>query len=157
MALLGAVLILTGGSFAGLMWRSFQRARAMEQWPRVEAQVLSSGVAERRIGPAGRPEFRFEVLFGYAWHGTRHTSERWTLRGSPWSARPSDAADLAARFPAGAAVECRVDPADPAVAVLKTDSRGPGYAIWFPLLFVAAGVGIIAGALRRRCRSIGDC
>jgi hypothetical protein len=45
---------------------------------------------------------------------------------------------------------CRVNPADPAVAVLRIDSRAPGYSLWFPALFVVGGVGIVVGALRRR-------
>ena len=139
-------IIIVGLLFAVLMWRSYLRAREMESWPRVEAVVLSSGVAERRVGDSGPREFRFEVLYGYEWEGQRRSSGRWTLRGSPWSSKPGKAGQLAAEFPTGATVTCSVSPDDPGLAVLKVDSRGPGYSLWFPLLFVAGGIGIVVGA-----------
>ena len=84
---IGLLLALAGAVFLWLMWRSFQRARAMREWPEVEAVVLSSEVAERRVGNTGPAEFRFEVLFGYEWQGERLSSDRWSLRGRPGAAK----------------------------------------------------------------------
>jgi hypothetical protein len=148
---IGVLLMLVGLVFSWLMWRSFQRAGEMREWPEVEAVVLRSAVGERRIG--GAPEFRFEVLYGYEWQGEKLTAERWKLRGSPWSKRPDEALALAGRLPAGSRVLCRVDPDDPSVAVLEPDTRAPGYSLWFPLLFVVGGLGVVVGAWRRRPRA----
>jgi hypothetical protein len=32
--------------------------------------------------------------------------------------------------------------------VLKRDSKAPGYSLWFPIIFVVGGLGIIVGAVR---------
>ncbi len=146
---LGVLLILVGGVFCGLMWRSFARARAMTAWPEVECVILRSETGQRQLGPAVPAEYRFEVLYGYEWHGQRIESDHLDLRGSPWSSSPETAEKWQSRYPVGSRQTCRVNPADPAVAVLKVDSRAPGYSLWFPALFVVAGGGIIAGTLRR--------
>ncbi|MFP6880316.1 MAG: hypothetical protein VCA34_05170, partial [Roseibacillus sp.] len=36
----------------------------------------------------------------------------------------------------------------PSFAVLKRDSKAPGYSLWFPIIFVVGGLGIILGAVR---------
>lgn len=143
------MLALVGAVFLWLMWRSFDRAREMTEWPEVEAVVLRSELGERRIGEAGVKEFRFEVMYGYEWEGEMLTAERWSLRGSRWSKRPDEVLDLVREYPVGSRVTCRVDPEAPGTAVLKTDTRAPGYSLWFPALFVVGGIGIVAGAWRR--------
>ena len=146
---IGVLLALVGAVFLWLMWRSFERAREMAGWPEVEAVVLRSEAGERRIGGSGAPEFRFEVLYGYEFAGERLTSERWSLRGSPWSKDPAAALELVRAHPAGSRMMCRVDPQDPGTAVMKTDTRAPGYSLWFPAIFVVGGIGIVVGAWRR--------
>jgi len=146
---IGVVLALAGTVFLWLMWRSFQRASAMSGWPEVEAVVLNSEVGERRIGDAGPGEFRSDVLFGYEWQGENLSSDRWSLRGSPWSKRPGEARRLVGKYPAGSRVMCLVNPADPGLALLEVDSKAPGYSLWFPALFLVGGVGIVAGAWMR--------
>lgn len=147
---IGLLLILAGGVFLVLMARSFLRAREMASWPEVECVILRSETGERQLGPAVSPEFRLEVLYGYEWQGNRHESDRFTLRGSPWRSKEEAVEEWRERYPAGRVTTCRVNPADPDLAVLKIDSRAPGYSLWFPALFVVAGVGVIAGSFRRR-------
>jgi hypothetical protein len=146
---IGILLALAGAVFLWLMWRSFQRASAMREWPEVEAVVLRSEVGERRIGNAGPAEFRFEVLFGYEWQGERLSSDRWSLRGSPWSKRREEARQLVDEHPAGSRVICLVNPEDPRVALVEVDSKAPGYSLWFPALFLIGGIGIVVGTWTR--------
>lgn len=146
---IGVVLAFAGAVFFWLMWRSFDRAWQMDEWPEVGAVVLNSELEERRFGGGGPPEYRFKILYGYEWQGERFTAERWGLRGSPWSRHPEPARELVRQFPAGQRTMCRVDPDEPGVAVLKTDTRAPGYSLWFPALFVVGGIGIVIGAWRR--------
>ena len=146
---IGLLLALAGAVFLWLMWRSFQRASAMREWPEVEAVVLRSEVGERRIGDVGPAEFRFEVLYGYEWQGERLSSDRRSLRGSPWSKRPEEARQLVRDYPVGHRVTCMVNPADSKLAVLEADSKAPGYSIWFPALFLVGGAGIVVGAWMR--------
>ena len=61
---------------------------------------------------------------------------------------------MAEKFPEGSRQTCFVNPSDPAFAVLKLDSKGPGYSLWFPLLIVVGGLGIIVGAVRGLLRKV---
>lgn len=144
----GLLFCAAGGPFAWLMWRSYERASDQQSWVETEGLILDSRVEERKIGAEVGTEYRFAVLYGYEFGGERFTSERYSLRGSPWSASAERAERLVKEHAAGSKQPCYVDPARPEFAVLKRDSRGPGYSLWFPLLIVAGGVGIIAGAIR---------
>ena len=95
-------------------------------------------------------EFRFRVLYRYDWEGESYDSERYRLRGSSWSSMPDKAEALVERYPRGSIAECRVNPDSPAEAVLRQESKAPGYSLWFPLLFLVGGLGILIGAWRRK-------
>jgi len=152
--MIGLVLGATGGVFTWLMWRSYDRAADQQSWRQVPCRILECRIDERRIGPDRNApaEFRFGVLYGYGWDGEARTSERFSLRGAQWNRNRNRAGALAARFPEGSAQTCHVSPADPALAVLERDSKAPLYSLWFPLLFVAGGLGMIASALRSLTR-----
>lgn len=147
LVLFGLVIALIGGFFTAWMWDSFQRASAMHDWPQVEAVILSSEIDERRHDEFSAKEYQVKLLYGYEWLGEAKTAERLTARGNPWSkelARPEKELE---KFPAGTKTMAYVNPADPDFAVLKPDSKAAGYSIWFPLLFVAGGLGITVRAL----------
>jgi hypothetical protein len=149
LTLIGLSLALAGATFSALMWRSFQRARVVAEWPRVPCLILKSEVEERQVDPNSSVERRFAVLFGYEWDGVPRESELLKLRGSMWSSKPEGAEALVERYPEGSRQECRVNPADPSVAVLEPESKAPGYSLWFPLIFVVGGLGVAAGAWRK--------
>ena len=139
---LGLIIALLGALFVWLLARSFLRAYSMRQWPEVACVILASEVEEKRHDPDSPVEFRQDLSFGYEWKGTAYTGDHLTLRGSPWSSKREEIESRAAQYTAGMSTTCRVNPADPAVAVLKPDSLAPGYSIWFPGLFVVGGLGI---------------
>lgn len=147
LAFIGLSLAAMGALFFGLMWRSFDRARAMQSWPEVECQILSSEVEERRIAPNSPPEFRLNVSYGYMWEGKPRTGDHLTLRGNPWTSKNDVVSERVAAFPEGTKTTCRVDPKNPDFSVLKPDSRAPGYSIWFPALFIVGGLGISLRAI----------
>lgn len=153
LSLIGLLLAAIGAVFSWLMWRSFDRAREIDHWPVVPCAILESEVESRRDDPDWPrempQEFRFRVLYQYDWGGGTFESERYGLRGASWKSRPEAAEGLVARYPRGSVAECRVNPAAPAEAVLEGESRAPGYSLWFPLLFLVGGLGIILGAWRR--------
>lgn len=149
LTLVGLALALVGGLFSALMWRSFERARVVESWPVVPCTILKSEVEERQIDPNSAIERRFAVLYGYQWQGAALESELLKLRGSMWSSKPEGADALIERYPVGSSRQCRVNPADPSVAVLEPESKAPGYSLWFPLLFVVGGLGVVVGAWRK--------
>lgn len=147
LAAIGLSLALMGGIFFWLMWRSFDRARAMHDWPEVPCVILSSEVEERRIDPNSAAEFRLNVLYGYDWKGEAKTGDHLTWRGNPWTSKSDVIAERSETYPEGLQTTCRVDPSNPDFSVLKPDSKAPGYSIWFPALFVVGGLGITARAL----------
>jgi hypothetical protein len=147
LVVLGLTLAVIGGMFVWLLGRSFLRAREMRAWPEVACVILTSDIEERIHDPQSPAEYRHNVSFGYEWQGEPRTGDHLTLRGSPWSSHRELARKRSAEFPPGMATTCHVDPANPNFAVLKTDSRAPGYSIWFPGLFVVGGLGIAIRAL----------
>jgi hypothetical protein len=144
---LGLTLAVIGGLFVWLMARSYLRAREMRHWPEVQCTIISSELQERRHDSESPAEFRHGVSFGYNYQDQTFTSDRLTLRGSPWSSRRADVENRASKFTVGSTRICRVDPTNPDQAILELDSMAPGYSIWFPALFVVGGLGIAGRAL----------
>lgn len=142
------LLMAAGGVFFWLMWRSYDRAADQRDWVEVECQIIESGLSMRQISANVRPEYRFSVFYVYQYEGKGYSSKQYSFRGSPWSSNEKKAQKLADKFPKDEASLCYVNPADPESAVLKRDSKGAGYSLWFPLIFVVGGLGMIIGALR---------
>ena len=150
--LLGIILCAIGGVFAWLMWRSFDRAVDQRNWQELPCRILESRIMERKIGENVELEFGLQILFGYEFAGQSRTSELRSLRGVSWSRERSRIEARAERYPVGQATVCHLDPDHPDRAVLELDSKAPGYSLWFPLLIVTGGLGIIIGALRTMFR-----
>ena len=149
LSIIGLMLVLAGGLFFWLMWRSFERAREVDHWPQVPCVILRSEAEARQIDPNGNPEYRFAVPYGYHWEGAPRDSDLLKLRGSPWVSKEDAVKIFIEKYPEGSQQQCRVNPAKPDIAVLEPESKAPGYSSWFPLIFVVGGIGIIAGAWRR--------
>jgi hypothetical protein len=150
LAALGLALALIGGFFTWLMWRSYDRARDMHTWPEVPCVILSAELERRPIDYQGPPEYRVKLLYGYEYQGTRRTGDRITWRGNPWSSKENLVEQRVTAYPEGRELSCRVNPEAPEFAVLEPDTMAPGYSIWFPLLFIVAGLTISFKAVTRR-------
>ncbi len=148
LVLVGLVLCVVGVIFVALMWRSFDRASDQRAWTEVQATIIESRVDQRQIGVQVKVEYGFFVAYGYSYEGVPFTSERYSLRGSPWSSSIERSQRRVDQFPVGSEVTCFVDPGDPAFSVLKLDSKAPGYSLWFPAIFIIGGIGMIVGAIR---------
>lgn len=144
---LGLAVVAMGGLFTALMWGSYQRAVDQRSWPQVEAIVLSSKVGEFQHDEFSPREYRMEILYGYEWKGEAMTGERLAVRGSAASKDRVRIAGQVKEFPAGAKVPLFVNPKDPTYTLLKPDSKAAGYSIWFPMLFVVGGLGIVVKTL----------
>lgn len=150
LAILGLVVALIGGLFVWLLGKSFLRAKEMRSWPEVSCVILSSEIEDRRHDTNSPLEYRQNLSFGYEWQGEAYTGDHLTLRGNPWSSKRELAEARVAQYPVGQVTTCRIDPGNPGFAVLKPDSLGPGYSIWFPGLFVVGGLGITYRAVVRK-------
>lgn len=148
---LGLSLVLIGGVFCGLMWRSFDRARQMHAWPEVPCVILQSEVVESRHDEQSPFQYQLVLSYGYEVGGKAYTGERLSLRGNPKTTKRHVVEGQAKELEVGTRTVCRVDPGNPEIAVLKPDSKAPGYSIWFPALFVVGGAGmVVKAALRLR-------
>jgi hypothetical protein len=149
LTVIGLMLALAGGVFTWLMWRSYARARVIDEWPKVDCVILESRMEERQVDPARPIEVRFDVLYAYEWGGAEYKSELYRLRGSSWSSRRAAVEILIDKYPAASAQVCHVNPEKPEQAVLVGESRAPGYSLWFPVIFLVGGLGVVVGAWRR--------
>lgn len=146
LSFIGITLALIGGVFFWLMWRSFDRALHMQEWPEIPCVILSSEIEERRIDPNSNPEFRVNITYGYQFAGEARTGDHLTWRGNPWTSKRNVIEARVEKFRPGTSSTCRVNPQDPAFSVLQPDSKAPGYSIWFPALFIVGGLGITVRA-----------
>lgn len=133
-----------------LMTRSYLRAKSMHEWPQVSCLILQSDVEEYEIGGTVAPEYRLKILYGYDFQGQSYESSRWSLRGSIPKSNPDDVVEMVQQYPVGTRSNCWVNPQLPSQALLKLDSKAPLYSIWFPGVFVIAGIGMICGAWRKK-------
>lgn len=147
--LLGFFIAFVGGFFTYLMWKSYERADAMHDWPQAEAVVLSSAVEEWQHDEYSPMEYRLDILYGYQWEGESRTGDRLTFRGNPFSNKASTAEGLMEKFPQGKKIKVYINPADANFAIIKPDSKAAGYSIWFPMLFVVGGLGIVIRAVMK--------
>jgi hypothetical protein len=145
--LLGLIVAAFGGVFTVLLWNSYQSAVDQRSWPKVEAVVLSSEAVEYQHDEFSPKEYQLEILYGYEWKGDRMTGERYEMRGNPKYKDRAKIERLAKSLPAGKRTRIFVDPEDPTFTILKLDTKAAGYSIWFPLLFVAGGLGIAVRAV----------
>ncbi len=131
-----------------LMWKSYQRAVEQHAWPQVDGVVLSAEVEEWKEHEFTPLEYRLNLLYGYQWEGERKTSSRFDFRGNPKYNKRDKIDSLVEKFPEGKKIRVYVNPADADFAMLKPDSKAAGYSIWFPMLFVVGGLGIVMRAIR---------
>ena len=145
----GVSLCLISGLFLWLMGRSYLRARDMSTWPQVPCLVLQSERSEKRIADDVAPDYRLAILYRYEYEGRDYESKLWSLRGSMPKSDPLAVQELVEQYPVGSKQTCWVNPRQPEIAVLKIDSRAPGYSLWFPGLFFLGGAGMIVGAWKK--------
>lgn len=144
---IGLLIALSGAVFTWLLGSGFALARGMDDWEETPCIILESEVRERQIGPEVPMEYRLGLLFGYEFEGEPYSSESYDLRGNAWVKDFQRIAPLIAQLPVRSQQTCWVNPEQPQEAVLKKETKAPGYSIWFPILFVVGGLGIVVKAL----------
>jgi hypothetical protein len=147
--IMGLTLVIMGSGAALYLWGSWKRAEETRSWRPVEAIVIASQVLTDRATPHSPLKFKGDVHYRYTFDGETHTSTRIRRVDGP-SSHKSKAEEVVARYPVGKPVTCFVNPAQPNFAILEHDTRAALYSIWFPLLFVAGGAGMVVSAMRNR-------
>lgn len=92
-------------------------------------------------------DYRLGILFGYDFNGEPYSSENYDLRGNAWLKDAQRIGGLVTKYPVGSKQVCWVNPKDPQMAVLKKETKAPGYSIWFPILFLVGGLGVMVKAV----------
>lgn len=147
---MGLFLVIAGLFFAWRMWLSYEKAQITRSWTQVPCRIVSSRVATERPTPNSSPAHRVDLRYEYEFQGVKHTGSHIRQVAAAPTQHLENALRKQQDYPPGAGRTCFVNPASPADAVLEHSSRAALYSIWFPLLFVAGGVGMLRGALRRR-------
>ena len=146
-SILALALIAMGAGGTFWLWKSWRHAEETRAWVPVEAVVISSQMLSGRATPHSPVKFTADVRYRYTFNGKTFTGHRIRRVDGPTAHRQKTEAVVAAH-PVGSVVTCHVNPVQPDFAILEHSSRAALYSIWFPLLFVAGGVGMIVSAWR---------
>lgn len=145
---LGLAFIIPGAAFTVFLWISYVRAQETRQWMPTPCLVLSSRVISEHPSPHSPIVHRASIRYRYVFDGVSRTGDH-ILRVDGPSSEKEKAELLCAKYPAGRETECFVNPRHPDSAVLEHATKAGLYTIWFPLLFVAGGAGMVWSAWRR--------
>jgi len=147
-AFFGLVVAAIGCFFVYALWVGFGRAKETRGWAETACQITRSEVVEERPTPNSPVAYRAVVEYSYEFGGQSLTGTKIKRVDGPTS-HPKRAAQVTEEFPSGLRLNCWVNPDNPAQAILKHGTLAPLYSIWFPGLFVVAGIGIAVNSLRR--------
>jgi hypothetical protein len=150
---LGLVLIGAGAVGAWFLLTAYRRTKEVrEQWQTTTTTIDRSEMEEVKDGLNAAPRFEVVIKYSYTVNLESIESYRVTRADGNMNGRPkltrslsdkSAAEALLAKYPLGQQTVCYVNPKDPKQAVLDSGNMGSIYSIWFPLLFVAGGLGMI--------------
>lgn len=154
LAAMGVVLIVAGSFFAWRLWLSYQKTSVSRSWPAIPCQIESSRIVSQRPTPASALAYRVEIRYRYQIKGVSHVSTRIRHVEAAPTAHRDVALAVQQQFPPGSERVCYVNPADQAESVLIPGTRAALYSIWFPLLFVAGGLGMLFGLARQKSPSL---
>jgi hypothetical protein len=147
--IMGALLVIVGSVFVSYLWGSYERASLMNPWVETPCVITSFEVDDTQLNQRGMPKYVVEVLYEYEFEGDSYEGDR--IKRLPTEASdPRKLKDEIEAYGVGSQVFCYVNPENPSEVVLKKDTKGALYSIWFPCLFVVGGAGMIFSALFRR-------
>jgi hypothetical protein len=146
---MGVLLILAGCFFTWRLWLSYQKTSASRAWKETPCFILSSKLVSERVNDASPLTHRVEIRYRYSAGGEEHASSRIQVVEAAPTAHVEKARELQQQYPPQSEQVCYVNPQKPAESVLRRGTRAALYSIWFPLLFVIGGLGMLLGVLRQ--------
>lgn len=149
--LFGLLIAAMGGFFMFALWIGFGRAKETRGWEETPCEITRSEVEQERVTPSRPVVYRARVEYRYQFGGKDYSGSNVKRVDGPTS-HVDRAEAVVGAYPKGTKLSCWVNPASPEVAVLKHGTLAPLYSIWFPGLFVVAGLGIAINSLRRAGR-----
>ncbi|HOT28504.1 MAG TPA: DUF3592 domain-containing protein [Candidatus Ozemobacteraceae bacterium] len=142
-ALFGFVFCALGLAACGVLTWTWIQENRTRFWEKTPCTIIDGRIEEASDHQGGF-SFRPRIRYSYEFGGKPYISDR----VAPTEVIEDDYADaqeLLDAFPAGNAAFCRVDPGDPAQAVLRHGSPWTILIALFPLIFVAIGLGVMRG------------
>ena len=144
--ILGIFVAAIGMIFVVVMFNSWRLGEAIRQWPTAEATITRCELSEERVTPNSPLSYKANIEYAYAFEGKGYNSDR--VRRIYKSSSHSDRMQkIVDRYPVGTETTAWVNPDKPSFAILEHESRAVIYTIWFPGLFVVAGIGIAVTAV----------
>jgi hypothetical protein len=144
---MGVVLALAGAGFTWGLWVAWQKAEETRRWKPTPCRIISAQLLSERPTPSSNVQHRVDLRYRYDFAGKSYTGTRIRRVEGP-TVHESEARKKLESYPVGHETTCWVNPAQPDQAVLRHSSRAALYTLWFPLLFVAGGIGMTWNALR---------
>jgi hypothetical protein len=149
LAVMGIILALAGAGFTWGLWIAWQKAEETRRWTPTPCRIISAQVLSARPTPSSNVQHRVDLRYRYEFGGQTRTGQNIRRVDGP-TVHESEARKKLEAYPVGHETTCWVNPAQPDQAILQHSTRAALYTLWFPLLFVAGGIGMAWNALRRR-------
>lgn len=146
--LFGLAIVFLGFLFIYVLLVAYGRAKETRSWNKVSAKILRLEIIESRPTPNSPIQFTPVVEYEYLYGDVKYIGTSIKRVNGP-SSDKGRAEKKIKPFSKGAEVDCWVNPNDPSQALLKHGTLAPLYTVWFPGLFVIAGLGIIINAFKR--------
>jgi len=136
------ILLLLGALFTWIGWRTRKKVQASMAWPTAPGKVVTATVRQDfQRGDDDSPDttnYTPVIQYEYQVNGQLFKSNRLAFQERSYGTHKK-AAEVAAGFPPGAALNVFYDPAKPADAVLERTAPGNNVALILgPLFLVAA-------------------
>jgi hypothetical protein len=144
----GAIFLAAGLFFEGLIARDFLKTVAGYGWEQVPCVMTASEVKPDPKQTWPNQDFLVLVSYRYTAGGREQVSTVLSAGKSVSFSDYGEAQRLADRFAEGTRTICYVNPQQPREAVLQRGSLWMGFALLFPLIFVAVGGGIMWAGIR---------
>ncbi len=143
LSVIGLVLAAAGGFFTYQMWQSYQRAAETYRWAEIPCLVASSKIEEERFSLDSPTTYVPVIKYTFIQEDVSIMSDKIKRVAGLKFKDKALAQELVGKYPAGQGAVCYVNPDDPKDVILVRDNKGALYSIWFPLLFVVGGLGML--------------
>lgn len=143
---LGGLIAAMGMFFVVALVNGYGRATETRDWTEVPMKVTRSEIEEEQIG-SSPTEYKAIVEYVFTYEGK--TMYGTGIKRTEGNTRHKSKAERKInRYPVGSEGTCWVNPEKPTQTVLKHNTKAVLYTVWFPGLFVIAGLGIAVGSIR---------
>lgn len=144
---IGFAIAAVGAVFVWLMWSSYAQVQETKSWEEMPCEITVSDINTRSAEHISM-EYSWKVEYKFTVEGKVLTSKFHTPRGIKWTSDQGRIKAMIDAYPVGKKTVCYVNLDNTKQVILEHDSQAALYSIWFPMLFVVGGLGIMWSAIR---------